>query len=257
MLAGNISSKSNLTQQDPSDLCTSQGLKTYYFRDETMHMDWTSQAFGKLELLHKCFWLPPTFHLRGLCLEFAHLLSRVLFRPSLLSNLSQLIINAFQSPLLPAPEHHPHLHTLLPSHRPSWLSPFTPTAWNPQLDASAALSTQALRFLSPNMALVQLPTYMPYLSCCSLPAYPSISLVSYALETDQYLLSSDSRNWCSALFSPVQTERPADFEDPQYSHKQLDSTLEWQKSDSWIGLEIPVFIFPNQADPWIISCYPS
>lgn len=153
MLAGNISSKSNLTQQDPSDLCTSRGLKTYYFRDETMHMDWTVQAFGKLELLHKCFWLPPTFHLRGLCLEFAQLSSRVLFHPSPLSKLTQLLINAFQSPLLPAPEHHPHPHTLLPSHRPSWLSLFTPTAWNPQLDASAALSAWALRFLSPNTAL--------------------------------------------------------------------------------------------------------
>lgn len=124
------------------------------------------------------FWLPPTFHLRGLCLEFAQLLSRVLFRPS--SKLTQLLINAFQSPLLPPPGHHPHPHMLLPSHRPSWLSPFTPTAWNPQLDASAALSAWALRFLSPNMAL-QLLSKMPYLSCCSLPAYLSISFVSYNL----------------------------------------------------------------------------
>lgn len=71
MLAGNISSKSNLTQQDPSDLCTSQGLKTYYFRDETMRMDWTAQAFGKLELLHKCFLtssnFPPSRALPGIC----------------------------------------------------------------------------------------------------------------------------------------------------------------------------------------------
>lgn len=56
MLVGNISSKNNLTQQDPSDLSTSQSLKTYYFRDETSHRDQMSQAFGKLEFPE----LPPS-----------------------------------------------------------------------------------------------------------------------------------------------------------------------------------------------------
>lgn len=77
-LAGNISSKSNLTQQDPSDLSTSQSLQTYYFRDETINRNWISQAFGKLELLQKCFQLPPSFHLRWLHLESAELFCRVL-----------------------------------------------------------------------------------------------------------------------------------------------------------------------------------
>lgn len=52
MLVGNISSKNSLTQQDLSDLSTSQSLKTYYFRDETIHGDQMTQAFGKLEFLH-------------------------------------------------------------------------------------------------------------------------------------------------------------------------------------------------------------
>jgi len=81
MRAGNISSKSNLTQQDPSDLSTSQSLKTYYFRDETIHRDQMSGAFGKLELLQRCFQLPPSFHLRWLHLESAELFHRVLLHP--------------------------------------------------------------------------------------------------------------------------------------------------------------------------------
>lgn len=80
-LAGNISSKSNLTQQDPSDLSTSQSLQTYYFRDETINRNWISQAFRKLELLQKCFQHPPSFHLRWLHLESAELFCRVLLHP--------------------------------------------------------------------------------------------------------------------------------------------------------------------------------
>lgn len=76
MLVGNISSKNNLTQQDPSNLSTSQNLKTYYFRDETVHRDQMSQAFGKLEFLHKHFQLSLHSHLRWLYLESAELFCR-------------------------------------------------------------------------------------------------------------------------------------------------------------------------------------
>jgi len=43
-----------------------------------------------------------------------------------LSNLSQLLITAFQSSLLPAPEYHLHHHAPLLTQWPSWLSLFTP-----------------------------------------------------------------------------------------------------------------------------------
>lgn len=52
------------------------------------------------------------------------------------------------------------------------------------------------------------------LAVVSLPTSPS-ALSATILVTDRYLLSSDSRNWCSALFTAVQTECPTEFEVPE------------------------------------------
>lgn len=69
-------------------------------------------------------------------LEFAQLFCRLLFHPSSLPNLIYLLISAFQSSLLPAPEHHPHHHAFLSSCRLYWLSP---VAWSPQLATCPSL----------------------------------------------------------------------------------------------------------------------
>lgn len=187
MLAGNISSKSNLTQQDPSDLSTSQSLKTYYFRDETIHRDRMSQACGKTELLHKCFQLPPSFHLRWLHLESAELFCRVLFHP--------VIVKPKSAPNYCFPELPPCTRgSSGPPHTSSFTmatlaEPFHPSCLKASAGSlsitSVALSTWAsapLRFPSPCVAL-QMPSYTLYNTCCGFPAYLSISRIRYTLKT--------------------------------------------------------------------------
>lgn len=77
-------------------------------------------------------------------LEFAQLFCRLLFHPSSLPN---LLISAFQSSLLPAPEHHPHRHTFLSSHRLCWRSP---VAWSPQLATCPSLLPPSQLFVHPD-----------------------------------------------------------------------------------------------------------
>lgn len=186
MLAGNISSKSNLTQQDPSDLSTSQSLKTYNFRDETVHRDRMSQACGKTELLHKCFQLPPSFHLRWLHLESAELFCRVLFHP--------VIVKPKSAPNYCFPELPPCTRASSgPPHTSSFTmatlaEPFHPSCLKSSAGSlsitSIALSTWAfapLGFPSPRVAL-QMPSYTLYNTCCGFPAYLSISRIRYTLE---------------------------------------------------------------------------
>lgn len=171
MLAGNISSKNNLTQQDPSDLSTSQSLTTYYFRDETIHRDQMSQAFGKLEFLHKHFQFPPCSHLRWLYLESAELFCRfisschfqlydssVLFLPRAASFLLQSIICSTTHLFL----HHGH---------PGWaFSPQLPEipSWDHpsfQEPSQGYWAPAPLRFPSPHIAQIHSQQILLWVPC--------------------------------------------------------------------------------------------
>lgn len=139
-----------------------------------------THAFGKPELLHKCCQLPPSFHLSWLHVEICRSVLQECYFILSLSNLSQVLIIAFQRSLLPAPEHYLNHHTLLPSQWPSWLSLFTPAAWSPQLAPCPSLqqpSQRGLLLLSdflPHMRLFNCPATCPTtLSVGSLPTSPS------------------------------------------------------------------------------------